>query len=101
MDVSTVRWWVARLNSGDSGVKDNPPYVRDAQMSHYEMKTFQSVHPRESADYDQGTVKVPNIIFSALETMKHWAPVKHWVTFTGVDFYEHSMQALVHCCQGW
>ena len=27
------------------------------------------------------------------------AVVKQWVISTGADFYEHSMQALVHCWQ--
>ena len=27
------------------------------------------------------------------------AAVKQWVTFAGVDFYEHGMQALVHYWQ--
>ena len=31
------------------------------------------------------------------DTMK--AVVKQWVISTGADFYEHSMQALVHCWQ--
>jgi len=26
VDVSTVRWWVARFSSGDSGVKDKPRF---------------------------------------------------------------------------
>jgi len=51
-------------------------------------------HVYKDRRVDVSTVKLRVVHFSNSSII---SAATHWVTFTGADFYKHSIQALFHC----
>jgi hypothetical protein len=86
---------VVHFSSGDNDVKDKPRSRRPctAVTPQNEERLDQLICANWRIMTRELCTKL-NISFSVLETMVR--AVKQRVTTVGADFYEHSMQALVH-----